>query len=638
MKNRIKIPAVLALLVLLGATCFQAGVYAQSGTTIYPAFFTDPDFTTINSTQYYIGATNLTSFFNSYQDPTFTSVTSTTVNSTLWYSGSANVTDILNYPDQPLKYEIIKDGSTYLAKNGDTGAIDYKGANASDVANDAITAADTGLIKFGSGTFVLDSPLLPRSNMTIELSPDTILQAQAATDVVLIRLDGVTNVRIEGGLLDGNKVNQAGAVTGSNQADGIHVTGPSYYFTLENIVIKDTKGWGISIGQGQHGNMINCNLSGITEKGINPNSALTSFIDIVRCTVGTSGGGAYTSDAIEIDDGATDILVDSCTVTASQDRAVSIHSHNMGDSPKRVTVQNSHFISPTGAEVGVFVGVNRNATDHIQSVQILNNFFVDCGISVHYNDVQEGSKSNQFIIISGNDINGTVDNWNGINVELAYGLEISKNNVRSADNHGIYVTLVEGYSIIGNTVTDCDSCGICMNAIYGIASGNVVDKNGQDTGLDGSVRSGIRVAAANCTIIGNTVRDSQTVKTQYSGLTIRTGAYNCTVTGNIIGPVANIPIDMVAVCSASSHIWGNPGFTTENSGSVGNCISGTTITHGLAGTPNGQITAVCNTTGIIVTVVPSATTLTLGMVWWNGTAVDADHSPATVYWYAQYRP
>lgn len=57
------------------------------------------------------------------------------------------------------------------------------------------------------------------------------------------------------------------------------------------------------------------------------------------------------------------------------------------------------------------------------------------------------------------------------------------------------------------------------------------------------------------------------------------------------------------------------GFVTENSGTQANCVDGSTITHGLTGTPNGEIGVTGNITGEVLTVTAtSSTTFALDII------------------------
>jgi len=93
-------------------------------------------------------------------------------------------------------YIIFKDGSTYYAKNGTTGAIDYSGTNATYVIKSAIDSSSKGLVFIMAGTYVIDSTIiLDEDNAdTIvrgEYQNATILTTNSATiDIISIQGTG----------------------------------------------------------------------------------------------------------------------------------------------------------------------------------------------------------------------------------------------------------------------------------------------------------------------------------------------------------------------------------------------------------------------------------------------------------------
>jgi len=80
-----------------------------------------------------------------------------------------------NLAEQAASYIIFKEDSTYKAKNGHTGAIDYSGTDASTVIQACLTSITGGKIFFKNGTYELHLLSAPpgafgptRSNLTIE--------------------------------------------------------------------------------------------------------------------------------------------------------------------------------------------------------------------------------------------------------------------------------------------------------------------------------------------------------------------------------------------------------------------------------------------------------------------------------------
>lgn len=108
------------------------------------------------------------------------------INATQYYWNSVNRTDVLQYPEQTASYIIFKDGSTYYAKNGFTGQIDYSGTDASLVINNAINAVSNytgGLIYIKAGYYYLSD--------TIVLKKFVGLKGEGARSTRLQLLDNV---------------------------------------------------------------------------------------------------------------------------------------------------------------------------------------------------------------------------------------------------------------------------------------------------------------------------------------------------------------------------------------------------------------------------------------------------------------
>jgi len=81
----------------------------------------------------------------------------------LYVRGSYNVTQLAMYPQQPASYIIWRDGSTYYAKNGTTGAIDYSGADAATVIQAALNALHPtygGTVYIAPGIYLIYQPLV----------------------------------------------------------------------------------------------------------------------------------------------------------------------------------------------------------------------------------------------------------------------------------------------------------------------------------------------------------------------------------------------------------------------------------------------------------------------------------------------
>jgi hypothetical protein len=76
-----------------------------------------------------------------------------------------------------------------------------------------------------------------------------------------------------------------------------------------------------------------------------------------------------------------------------------------------------------------------------------------------------------------------------------------------------------------------------------------------------------------------------------------------------------------------------------NSGKATSKVNGDTISHNLYTATNSTVIVTASSVGVVASVTSiGATTFQVGLQWRNGTLVDANHTPQTVYWYAEYNP
>jgi len=97
-------------------------------------------------------------------------------------------------------YVVFRDGSTYFAKNGTTGAIDYSGTNASLLIQQTIDALSYGRIFFEPATYVMNSYITLTSNIEFcGVFGKTILEGDTINDISMVRIvDGTENVTVKG--------------------------------------------------------------------------------------------------------------------------------------------------------------------------------------------------------------------------------------------------------------------------------------------------------------------------------------------------------------------------------------------------------------------------------------------------------
>ena len=98
---------------------------------------------------------------------TTSDVTHNSIDAEEYYLSSVNKTDIMKYPQQDYSYLVWRDGSTYFAKNGINGSIDFTGADADVLINSAL-GASTGIVHLKPATYPTDSTINVGAGDTLE--------------------------------------------------------------------------------------------------------------------------------------------------------------------------------------------------------------------------------------------------------------------------------------------------------------------------------------------------------------------------------------------------------------------------------------------------------------------------------------
>ena len=124
------------------------------------------------------------------------------------------------------KYTVFKVGSTYYAKNGETGVIDDADTDPTSViqfALDNLTAGRSNIetVKL-RGDFTISKIIIP-SICALDLREARLFQANSTNTVMIENADttnGNVGIEIMGGLIDGNRANQTGAGTARRHFNG----------------------------------------------------------------------------------------------------------------------------------------------------------------------------------------------------------------------------------------------------------------------------------------------------------------------------------------------------------------------------------------------------------------------------------
>lgn len=170
-----------------------------------------------------------------------------------------------------------------------------------------------------------------------------------------------------------------------------------------------------------------------------------------------------------------------------------------------VLVQGNYLRNLTGN------GIQINATSYFSVIGNVINGVVDLdtdGIDIDVDFLYTSSIISSYGTITGNTIRNCV---NGMRLENGTDFAVSGNNVYGSSDTGIYCNTSNGLSLLnvtisGNTIDNCVNNGIAVvggsSDVKGVVIiGNAITNCGQVGGVN--IRSGIQVAAANVSVVGN---------------------------------------------------------------------------------------------------------------------------------------
>lgn len=351
--------------------------------------------------------------------------------------------------------------------------------DATDI-NEAMAAAAAGSTKMvvvPPGTYIIGSSIAAGDDVTLYLARGATIKAKAATNVNMILIDGIDRFTLCGpGTIDGNLSNQTGTVTDSGQADGIRIVGDSTFITLRDFTIKNVKGWTMAVDSATDVLIDGITMSGGQEKGINTNTADTSRVRITNSYLSTAGGGTFPSSApIEIDDGASHIVVTNNVIDAAPSLGVTVHGHSATAHPHDIEIVGN--VIRNSGDHAIRVAAHRDGSDNLRRVLVADNMIDGttngAGVAVVSNG-GSGTATAEDVLILGNSVYNTNDE--GITLALATRAQVVGNIVKYAGDHGIFVNggastnLVQYAKIENNHVIDpgtarasADRDGIAIN-------------------------------------------------------------------------------------------------------------------------------------------------------------------------------
>lgn len=400
-------------------------------------------------------------------------------------------------------YVVFRDGSTYHAKNGTTGAIDVSTSNATLALENCFTGLTNGRTWKEKimlcGNFTLDTTLYVPSYTTIELQ-GRIKFNDLGSDG--IRNEGWTAVlgssshneyiEIFGGEIEG----VIGAAAGSS-VDKAIVFDNVTCAKIHDISIHDCYGYAVRLDYSNN-------------------------VDIYGLTIDDVGTASHGGDGILVGN-CFDVKIHHNTISDTSDDAIAV-DHPTGGKQTFVT---GNWINKTGTAFGNGIGVYSGNGTVVKGNTVFGGYSQSAGILLEY----FGGQSVYNCEVSNNHV-----------MDACYGIRLNNYGYRSVISNNV-VERNRGQGII---LINCGNLSV---------TGNVVMNNAQNASL---TAEGIRVENTNCSVfVGNICSDDQATATQDWGITeVGTSDYNifmaCEAFSN---QLANILMD-TAEASSNSRIVG----------------------------------------------------------------------------------
>jgi len=598
------------------------------------------------------------------------------------YINSYTTTSGVPNPQKFASYIIDVNGSICRLKNRTSGQFDYQSTNATQVFNFAYgNMTSGGEIHVSAGIYYLNGSIYPTSNsVTLGEGESSILSMSNTTAQPVMVLNNVQNVKIlylklthNFPIVWGNttKTMNTYDIQALNATDleiaYCHVTQaadyavsigcvpspnfaqlPCYNTWIHDNLIENSASDGLHI-RGGSGIIVQNNIfnaTGDDELGI----AGLPWDTISGVTVEGNIFEDGNANAIKLTTEQSSIVSNVTTdqITGINIAGNTINTMNAGGIWIWVPQSSSNYTTGTvfcsnisitdnmisNTNLPAFLGEEGLTGCLIQGLTFSDNSISHCGLN-GYGNWKDGTFFYSLMdsIISGNTLSGCgTSEYYAIDLQNCTNCDVSGNTLFNSNGCGIQDANGNANALWDNQILFSGGHGIVVNlANNSLIEDNYVQASGQTYLGDNIVFTG-----NNGTIISNKIMGAGPYL-RY-GINVHSGSTNIVVIDNDLRNISDNPSAILNNAGTGTIVSGNIGFVTENSGFQVNCINGSTITHGLAGTPNGQISVTGNIIGETLTVTAaSSTTFTLGIIWSNGTAVDYDHSPCTVYWYAQYK-
>jgi hypothetical protein len=469
-------------------------------------------------------------------------------------------------------FTVKSDGTNYWAVRYD-GYKAYEGTVAHTIINNAIAALPARTAKYTIalfGVFSLTGSITPANYLILDCSEANIIYTASVSDGV--SMSGKHDINILGGTWTGYTYLKA------SNLDWVDLKSTCYNVYVRDCVITNF----------YHGFVADSTCYNLHVESCN-------FVD----RIGDSDGGAGVQFS-----GAYDSEVLGC----------------------RFNIWGNGVLSDVGASTGIkiigndFSGWGGGDKNH--------GVYLDSGGGASHSNVVANN-------VFHTPIQGT---GTGLTIK-SYDNVVSGNVFRDLDRWAIQIysetiTMHADYNtIIGNTFEGSTSwAGIAIGGVGGVPMAGNTLHNMVIGNIFSTFTSGTAIYVAGQSTGTYKTRYTKVTNNQFyngsGGVNIGNAAAEYTEVNDNLFESVTSPITDVGT---SSYIHNNNGYKTEAGGIALNKVDGNTIATGLAANIAWLMVA-ANRTGVIVTATYSATTITLGMRWDNGTTVTQGTS---VYWEAR---
>jgi polygalacturonase len=370
----------------------------------------------------------------------------------------------------------------------DYGATGDGSTNDLTAINNASSAASTaggGIVWFPPGTYMVNAPVLMRTNVTLMgggRGAATIKMMAVANQHILdYPAGGQTNFAVRDLTLDGNKASATGTSNGLSLVTAVNAL-------IENVEIKNVRTRGINSYQCVGVTLRNVRVvdSGVgddldtgTYTGI---AVWGSNYSLENCQVKSASG-----IGIALVGASSDVRIDGCEVDASGYIGIALG----GAANTDVVVSDCSVLN---------VGGNAIDTGNAVRVAVSGNVIKDCAIT----GICMDGGSHQTIV--GNQVYSPAQKGIDVSTSTGGGCTVVGNSVIEPGHHGIQVVGVPGTAVTANVVRNV-----------------------------GQFWNGITVYNGSGTVItGNQVTDSRAPKLSQFGVHITGNSADCLVNGNLL--------------------------------------------------------------------------------------------------------